>query len=80
MIGYFLLVCPFNFSLTMTKQEFVAWADKEITELLKSYSFMKQEFASVMKFYGEDTAKTRIDNFFSTFASFTSEFEVSMHN
>lgn len=39
---------------------------------------MKQEYNSVMKFYGEDTAKTRIDDFFSTFASFISDFEVKI--
>jgi len=48
-----------------------------MTELLKSYSSMKQDFTSVVKFYGEDSAKMRIDNLFSTFASFTTEFEVN---
>ncbi len=61
-----------------TIQKFVSWADEEITELLKVFSLMKQEYNSVMKFYGEDTAKTRIDDFFSTFASFISDFEVKI--
>lgn len=47
-----------------------------MTELLKRYSHMKQEYASVLKFFGEDPANMPIDEFFSTFAGFIADFEV----
>lgn len=47
-----------------------------MTELLKIYAHMKQEYASVLKFFGEDPTTMRIDEFFSTFAAFISDFEV----
>jgi hypothetical protein len=37
---------------------------------------MKLEYASVLKFFGEDPTTMRIDDFFSTFAAFISDFEV----
>ena len=51
-----------------------------MTDLLKAYALMKQEYSSVLKFYGEDATKARIDDFFSTFASFISDFEVTLCN
>lgn len=47
-----------------------------MTELLKTYAHMKQEYASVLKFFGEDPITMRVDDFFSTFAGFISDFEV----
>ena len=44
--------------------------------LLRLYSHMKQEYAKVVKFFGEDSAKMRIDEFFSAFASFIEDFKV----
>lgn len=44
--------------------------------MLRAYAHMKQEYASVLRFYGEDPSTTRIDDFFSTFAAFISDFEV----
>lgn len=57
-------------------QEFVSQADQEMTELLRAYAHMKQEYKSVLKFFGEDSSTMRIDDFFSTFAAFISDFEV----
>lgn len=59
-----------------TNQDFVSRADKEMSELLKLYAHMKQEYASVLKFFGEDPSNMQIDEFFSTFAAFIAEFEV----
>ena len=49
-----------------------------MTELLKIYAHMKQEYASVLKFFGEDAANMQIDEFFSTFAAFIADFEVNL--
>lgn len=57
-------------------KEFVSLADEEMTDLLKAYAHMKQEYASVLKFFGEDLTSIRIDDFFGTFAAFISDFEV----
>ena len=51
-------------------------ADEEMTKLLKLYAYMKQEYASILKFFSEDQATTRIDDFFGTFAGFISDFKV----
>ena len=58
------------------EKEFVSLADEEMTGLLKAYANMKQEYASVLKFFGEDLTSIRIDDFFGTFAAFISDFEV----
>ena len=55
---------------------FVSWADKEMILMLKAYAHMKREYSSVLRFYGEDPSATWIDDFFSTFAVFISDFEV----
>lgn len=47
-----------------------------MTELLKTYAHMKLEYTSALKFFGEDPTTMRIDDFFSTFAAFISDFEV----
>ena len=46
-------------------------------ELLKLYTKMKQEYQGAVKFFGEDPAKMRVDDFFSAFATFVDGFEVS---
>ena len=48
-----------------------------MTNLLRLYARMKQEYQQVVKFFGEDTAKMRIDDFFGTFATFITDFGVS---
>ncbi len=48
-----------------------------MTELLKGYALMKQDYVSALKFFGEDPSTMRIDDFFSSFAAFISDFEVS---
>lgn len=37
---------------------------------------MKQEYRKVVKFFGEDPAKMRIDDFFGSFTAFITDFEV----
>ena len=69
--------CSCSF-LTNLHQEFVSEAESEMKSLLKLYSHMKQEYVKVVKFFGEDSAKMRIDEFFSTFASFIEDFKVSL--
>ena len=46
--------------------------------LLRLYGHMKQEYAKATKFFGEEPAKMRIDEFFSAFASFIEDFKVSI--
>ncbi len=48
-----------------------------MSDLLKLHARMKQEYLQAVKFFGEDTSKMRVDDFFGTFASFTRDFEVS---
>ena len=57
-------------------QSFLAEAQGEMAALLKLYSRMKQEYRQAVKFFGEDPANMRIDDFFGTFASFIADFEV----
>ena len=51
-----------------------------MSDLLGLYSRMKQEFRQVVQFFGEDPARTRIDDFFSIFASFMTDFKARNHN
>ena len=37
---------------------------------------MKQEYRKVVKFFGEDPTKMRIDDFFGSFTAFITDFEV----
>lgn len=48
--------------------------------LLKLYGHMKQEYAKVTKFFGEDPVKMRIDEFFGAFASFIEDFKVRLES
>ena len=68
-----------GFSL-INHQGFISEAEGEMKSLLRLYGHMKQEYAKVVKFFGEDTAKIRIDEFFSTFASFIEDFKVGIAN
>ena len=47
-----------------------------MADLLRLHSRMKQEYNKVVKFFGEDPAKMRIDDFFGTFVAFITDFEV----
>lgn len=47
-----------------------------MADLLRLHSRMKQEYHKVVKFFGEDPAKMRIDDFFGTFVAFITDFEV----
>ena len=47
-----------------------------MADLLRLHSRMKQEYHKVVKFFGEDPAKMRIDDFFGTFIAFITDFEV----
>ena len=47
-----------------------------MADLLRLHSRMKQEYHKVVKFFGEDPAKMRIDDFFGTFTAFITDFEV----
>ena len=49
-----------------------------MAELLRLHSRMKQEYHKVVKFFGEDPARMRIDDFFGTFTAFISDFEVKI--
>ena len=40
------------------------------------YGRMKQEYRKVVKFFGEDPTKMRIDDFFGSFTAFITDFEV----
>lgn len=71
-----LLLAMAIFLTLFMKQEFVLQADEEMTGLLKTYAHMKQEYASALKFFGEDSSTMRIDDFFSAFAAFITDFEV----
>lgn len=51
-----------------------------MSNLLTIYSQMKQEFNRVVVFYGEDPVKMRIDDFFTIFASFSTEFKVTCYS
>lgn len=44
--------------------------------LLRLYGRMKQEYRKVVKFFGEDPTKMRIDDFFGSFTAFITDFEV----
>ena len=57
-------------------QTFTAEADQDMAGLLKLYSKMKQEYQTAVKFFGEDSIKMRVDDFFGAFAAFISDFEV----
>ena len=64
-------------SLTLTGvQEFISDSEGEMKSLLRLYGHMKQEYTKATKFFGEDPAKMRIDEFFSAFASFIEDFKV----
>jgi hypothetical protein len=54
---------------------FLSEAGGSMSDLLRLYSRMKQEFRQVVQFFGEDPARTRIDDFFSIFASFMTDFK-----
>ena len=60
----------------MYVQSFLAESEGKMTELVELYSNMKQDFKQVVLFFGEDPTKMRIDDFFSIFASFMTDFEV----
>jgi len=47
-----------------------------MADLLRLYGRMKQEYRKVVKFFGEDPAKVRIDDFFGSFTAFITDFEV----
>jgi len=47
-----------------------------MADLLRLYGRMKQEYRKVVKFFGEDPAKMRIDDFFGSFTAFITDFEV----
>lgn len=47
-----------------------------MADLLRLHSRMKQEYQKVVKFFGEDPARMRIDDFFGTFTAFITDFEV----
>ena len=47
-----------------------------MADLLRLYSRMKHEYRKVVKFFGEDPAKMRIDDFFGAFTAFITDFEV----
>lgn len=65
--------------MTLTDdQEFISKAEGEMKNLLRLYGHMKQEYAKATKFFGEEPAKMRIDEFFSAFASFIEDFKVSI--
>lgn len=70
------ILCTSTASLTIHPQAFLSEADSKMADLLKLHSRMKQEYAQAVKFFGEDTSKMRVDDFFGTFASFMTDFEV----
>lgn len=66
-------------SLTLLMhQEFISEAEGEMKSLLRLYGHMKQEYDKATKFFGEEPAKMRIDEFFGAFASFIEDFKVGV--
>ena len=63
---------------TPSLQGFLEEAEGRQGELETLYSRMKREFCQVVQFYGEDPGKTRVDDFFTIFASFSTDFQVQL--
>ena len=51
-------------------------AEQDMTKLVRLHQQMKQEYQRAAKFFGEDPAKIRIDEFYGAFAGFVTDFEV----
>lgn len=62
----------------MRVQPFIKNAEKEMSSLIKLYTQMKSEFSKATQFFGEDSAKLQIDEFFSIFATFMNDFDVRL--
>lgn len=54
----------------------MAEAEEKMEELTSLYARMKQEYQSVLHFFGEDSSRMSIDEFFGAFAGFIADFEV----
>ena len=59
-------------------QPFIKNAEKEMSSLIKLYTQMKSEFSKAAQFFGEDSSKLQLDEFFSIFATFMNDFDVRL--
>ncbi len=53
--------------------------ERNLSHLVQLYSEMRIHYNRVAKFFSEDPSATHIDEFFGSFATFVTDFEVNIY-